>query len=105
MLLVIVTAANQTDTNNIKEVLDKIQLLKGATIEADKGYKSASNDELLRKKFVKNRIMRKAVRNKPLTFREELLNKAISRTLYKVEQTFGGTKLWFDGGVARCVEL
>ena len=74
-------------------------------MEADKGYKSAANDELLREKFVKNRIMRKAVRNKPLTFREGLLNKAISRTRYKVGRTFGGIKLWFGGGVARYVGI
>ena len=97
LALVITAAANQSDTKNLKGVLDKLNLLKG--------YKSTANDELLRGKMVKNRIMRKAVRNKPLTFREGLLNKAISRTLYKVEQTFEGTKLWFGGGVARYVGL
>ena len=105
VVAVTTTSANESDTKNLKGVLDKIRLLKGTTVEADKGYKSAANDELLREKFVKNRIMRKAVRNKPLTFREGLLNKAISRTRYKVERTFGGIKLWFGGGVARYVGI
>lgn len=105
VLAVTTTTASESDTKNLKGVLDKIDLPNGSTMEADKGYKSKENDELLKQKNLKNRILRKAYKNRPLTFREKLINKAISKTRYKVERTFGSMVSWFGAGIARYVGI
>ncbi len=50
---------------------------------------------------MKNHILKKAKRNKPLTFWEKKFNKIIGKTRYKVERTFGSIRLWFNGAIAR----
>lgn len=102
---VVTTAANESDTKYLNEVLSKIELPPRAWVMADKGYKSKSNDDILPPKRLKNRIMRKANRGKPLTDRERMVNKAISRIRYKVERTFGSMVSWFGAGVARYVGI
>ena len=62
---------------------------------ADKGYKSKANDQMLKKKKSKSRVMHKAYRNKPLTNWQIKYNKAISKTRWVVERTFGSLKRWF----------
>ena len=44
----IITSANESDTKNLKGVLDHSKSLKGEMVKTDKGYKSKNNDELLR---------------------------------------------------------
>lgn len=105
VLALTTTTAKESDTKNLKGVLDKIDLPKGATVEADKGYKSKENDELLKIGKFKNRILRKAYKNTPLTYREKQINKAISKTRYKVERTFGSMVSWFGAGVARYIGI
>ena len=53
------------------------------------------------KSNLKNHILKKAVKNKPLTKWETRFNKLIGKTRFKFERTFGGIKLWFKGGIAR----
>lgn len=105
VLAVVTTSARESDTKNLKGVLDKIELMNGSTVEADKGYKSKENDQLIKDSKLKNRIMRKANKNKPLTTREKQINKAISKTRYKVERTFGSIVRWFGGGIARYIGI
>lgn len=50
---------------------------------------------------MKNHILKKALKNKPLTKWEKKFNKLVGKTRFKVERTFGGIKLWFRGGIAR----
>jgi len=69
VLALTTTTAKESDTRNLKGVLDKINIPKGSTVEADKGYKSKENDELLKLRKFKNRILRKAYKNTPLTIR------------------------------------
>jgi len=78
-----------------------IDLPKGIPLKADKGYQSKKNAELLKKRNLKNHILRKAYKNKPLTRWERKFNKLIGKTRFKVERTFGGIKRWFNGGLAR----
>ena len=52
-------------------------------------------------KSLKNHILKKAKKNKPLTIWEKRFNKLVGKTRFKVERTFGGIKRWFSGGVAR----
>ena len=63
---------------------------------ADKAYDTVANRDLLKKKKVKNRILQKAIRNKPLTKRQKRRNILISKTRYKVERCFGTLKRKFN---------
>jgi len=100
---VLTTTAGKNEIANLEEVLDtvNIDLPKDIPLKADKGYQSKKNAELLKKRKLKNHILKKAVKNKPLTKWEKRFNKLIGQTRFKVERTFGGIKLWFRGGTAR----
>ena len=76
-------------------------LQEGIPLKAEKGYQSKKNEELLKKKKLKNHILKKAKKNKPLTEWEKRFNKLIGKTRFKVERTFGSIKRWFLGGTAR----
>jgi IS5 family transposase len=78
-----------------------VDLPKGIALKADKGYQSKKNMKLLEKRNLKNHILKKAYKNKPLTHWEKKFNKLIGKTRFKVERTFGGIKKWFNGGIAR----
>jgi transposase, IS5 family len=100
------TTANDHDSNGLKDIVGKIpedKRTKG--IFADKGYWKPTNDELLKKMGIKNRIQRKAVRNKPLTSTEIKFNKLISKQRWVVERTFGSIQRWFGETQARYLGL
>jgi IS5 family transposase len=105
VLTVHTTAANESDTKNLEPVLNKMNVSPKTPVYADKGYNSEENDKILKDKKLKNRIMYKALKNKPLKEIERKINKKISQTRYKVERTFGSMKRWFKAGVARYVGL
>ncbi|MCP4482255.1 MAG: transposase, partial [bacterium] len=63
---------------------------------ADKGYASLKNREILKSRGIKDGIMHKAARNRPLTAREKLKNKLISSKRFIVEQCFGTLKRRFN---------
>ena len=97
------TTASKNEIANLEDVLNtiNIELPKDIPLKADKGYQSKKNTEILKRRNLKNHILKKAVRNKPLTTWEKKFNKIIGKTRFKVERTFGGIKLWFRGGTAR----
>ena len=101
VLGVVTTKASVNEITNLDEVLDSADLPENIPLKADKGYQSEKNNELLKKKKLKNHILKKAKKNKPLTNWEKKFNKLIGKTRFKVERTFGGIKRWFDGGKAR----
>jgi len=103
VLGVLTTTASKNEIANLEEVLDtvNIELPKDIPLKADKGYQSKKNAALLKQRNLKNHILKKAVRNKPLTKWEKRFNKLVGKTRFKVERTFGGIKLWFKGGIAR----
>lgn len=100
---VLTTTASKNEIANLEEVLEtvNIDLPKDIPLKADKGYQSKKNAELLKKRKLKNHILKKAQKNKPLTYWEKKFNKLIGKTRFKVERTFGGIKRWFNGGLAR----
>lgn len=102
---VVTTSANESDIKHLEDVLDKAPLLPMATVKADKGYKSAENDKIVKDKNLKNRILHKASKGRKLTEREVQFNKLVSKTRYRVERTFGSMKRWFGAGTARYVGL
>ena len=103
VLGVLTTTASKNEIANLEEVLETVNvaLPKDIPLKADKGYQSKKNVEILKKRNLKNHILKKAVKNKPLTKWEIRFNKLIGKTRFKVERTFGGIKLWFKGGIAR----
>lgn len=101
VLGVVTTKASVNEISNLEEVLDAAELPEGIALKADKGYQSQKNNELLEKRKLKNHILKKAKKNKPLTDWEKKFNKLIGKTRFKVERTFGGIKRWFQGGLAR----
>jgi IS5 family transposase len=103
VLGVLTTTASKNEISNLEEVLETvtIELPKGIPLKADKGYQSKKNTEILKKRELKNHILKKALKNKPLTKWEKKFNKLVGKTRFKVERTFGGIKLWFRGGIAR----
>lgn len=103
---VVTTTASESDIKHLDDVIDASgELDKGAWAKADKGYKSKENDDVLRKRKIKNHIMHKAHKNKKLTEREQQCNRLISKIRYRVERTFGSMNRWFGAGVARYVGL
>lgn len=101
VLGVLTTKASTNEIANLAEVLDTADLPENIPLKADKGYQSKKNTGLLKKRKLKNHILKKAYKNKPLTNWEKKFNKLIGKTRFKVERTFGGIKRWFSGGVAR----
>lgn len=101
VLGVLTTKASTNEIANLEEVLDTADLPANIPLKADKGYQSKKNEGLLKKRRLKNHILKKAVKNKPLTKWESRFNKLVGKTRFKVERTFGGIKRWFNGGVAR----
>ena len=101
VLGVVTTEATTNEIANLEEVLDAANLPERIAVKADKGYQSQKNADLLKKKKLKNHILKKAKKNRPLTEREKKFNKPIGQTRFKVERTFGGIKRWFNGGVDR----
>ena len=100
---VITTPANESDIVHLEDVVTKACVEKGSRVRADKGYSSESNRNYLKNNGLKDGIMYKAVRNKPLTGHQVKFNKIVSQTRFKVERTFGGISRWFKTGIARYV--
>ena len=100
---IITTAANESDIVHLTDVVSKAKLKKGSRVRADKGYSSKSNRDYLKDNQLKDGIMHKAVKNKPLTSHQQTFNKLVSKVRYKIERTFGGTHRWFKTGIARYV--
>lgn len=105
VLGVVTTGANESDIKHLDEVLEKIELPAKASVKADKGYRCAENDRAISSRKLRNHVMRKAAKGRPLTEREQQLNKLISKVRYQVERTFGSMRRWFGGGTARYVGL
>lgn len=103
VLGVLTTTASKNEISNLEEVLEtvNVELPKDIPLKADKGYQSKKNVAILKERRLKNHILKKALKNKPLTKWEKRFNKLVGKTRFKVERTFGGIKLWFRGGVAR----
>ena len=97
------TAGNESDVKNLAPALNTVNLKPRIPVFADKGYVSANNEHILINKRLKSRVLHKAVKGKPLTELEKLINKKISQTRYKIERSFGSIHKWFRGAVARYV--
>ncbi len=103
VLAVITTPANESDIVHLEDVIKRAGLEKSSRVRADKGYCSESNRKYLKSEGLKDGIMHKAVKNKPLNSHQLRFNKIVSQVRFKVERTFAGITRWFKSGVARYV--
>ena len=101
VLGVVTTKASVNEITNLEDVLDAADLPQNIPLKADKGYQSEKNNTILKERKLRNHILKKAKKAKPLTDWEKKFNKLIGKTRFKVERTFGGIKRWFNGGLAR----
>ena len=94
VLGVLTTTASKNEIANLEEVLETVNVVlpKNIPLKADKGYQSKKNVAILKKRNLKNHLLKKAVKNKPFTKWKTRFNKLIGKTRYKVERTFGGIK-------------
>jgi len=86
---IITTPANVHDVKSFPKLIEELDLAEGSSVLADKGYASKANRELLRHKKLKPRIMFKRYRNDTLRKIKTRFNRAVSKSRYIVEQTFG----------------
>jgi len=86
------TPANQSEVTHFGKVVEGMSRHKGMRVYSDKGNASAANRELLKGHGLKDGIMHKAVRGRPLGKREKQINRMISEIRYIVEQGFGTLK-------------
>lgn len=90
------TPANLSETKELERAVSAVSGGKRVRVLADKGFASAANKAMLHGKKIKCGLMRKAARNRPLTAREKLFNKLISKQRFRIEQCFGTLKRRFD---------
>jgi IS5 family transposase len=88
VLGVLTTPANVNEVANLDEVLATADLPEHIHLYGDKGYRSAKNEELIKSRKLKSRILHKAKKGQPLTAREKPRNRLIGKTRFKVERTF-----------------
>lgn len=74
-------------------------------VYADSAYKSDKHDKLLKSKGIKNQILHRAYRNKPLTAKQKEFNRYASQVRCTVERTFGVLKRLYGLGKARYLGL
>lgn len=85
-------SAEVYEAHRLPKVLEGVD---SKMVLADKAYDTRDNKAFLKQQNIKNRILTKAKRNKPLTKRQKLRNILISKVRYKVERCFGTLKRKF----------
>ena len=80
VLGVLTRAAKVNEISNLEAVLDKAALPQEIPLEAAKGYQSKKNELILKKRKLKNRILKKARKHQGLTQWEKRFNKRITQT-------------------------
>jgi IS5 family transposase len=101
VLGVLTTSANVNEVANLDEVLATADLPDNIHVYGDKGYRSVKNEELLKSKNLKSRILHNTKKRQALTAREKIRNKLIGKIRFKVEPNFGGINRWFNSTCAR----
>ena len=94
---VITTAGNVHDSQCLEDLLTGAE----TAVYADSAYASVRHDDLLKQQNLKNGILKRAYRNRPLTKTEKQPNKPLSSIRSTVEWVFGILKLHYGMGRAR----
>ncbi len=95
------TAGNTHDSN----IFEKLLTGNEQEVYADSAYKSNEHDLMLEDKGIRNRVLERAYRNKPLTSDQKFANRNNSGTRSIVERVFGVLKLHYGMSKARYMGL
>jgi len=95
------TPANVHDSQVVEELIEGEE----EAVYADKAYCSEAISKRLEERGIRNGIMEKGRRNKPLSEESKQRNKMISRIRHKVERVFGIMSLHLNRRVARYIGL
>ncbi|WP_371440875.1 transposase, partial [Porphyromonas sp. HMSC077F02] len=94
------TSANVSDTTEFPTLIEKGSLQKGVMVLADKGYTSKANREHLAGHGLKDGIMRKATKGKPLGDKDKEFNRQIVSIKIKLSVPLEVSDAGFtEGGV------
>ena len=95
------SSASKHDSQMLEELLEE----KDAHHElyADSAYTGKSINEMLKDRKIRNRIHRKAYRNRPLTKNQKEMNNKKSKTRARVEHVFGFMKNSMKADYLRCI--
>jgi len=94
------TSAEVHDSQVFEGILDPVNT--NQTVYADSAYRSEDHEDLLNELQYKNRMHKKAQRNKPLTDFQQEQNSKKSRVRARVEHVFAIIEQ-MHGGVIRCI--
>lgn len=94
---VITTAGNVHDSQCLEDLLTGVEV----AVYADSAYASERHNQWLKGKQIKNGILKRAYRNRPLTKVEKQHNQQLSSIRSTVERVFGILKLHYGMGKAR----
>ena len=98
-------SANRSEMRRLDEVLDAVAVKPGQVLLYDKGTDSKDNRALLKARGLKDGIMRKKPKGKPMSHWNRLRNKLIGRRRFVVERTFGTFKRTYGLNRARYLGL
>lgn len=93
-----VTPANIGESPQLEKMCKGV---KAKWLLADKAYASKANRACVKQQGLKDGILRRAYRNRPLRASEKRFNKLISKRRFRIEQVFGIGKRLFDLGRSR----
>jgi IS5 family transposase len=88
-----VTSANRAESRELEQMISELDVDR---VYGDKAYCSQSNRECIQGLTMKNGLMYKAVRGRPLSKWQRLFNRLVSKKRYIVEQCFGTLKRKFQ---------
>ena len=89
-----VTPANAHEAKYLAPLCEDLDV--DTRVLADKGYTSEANRNYLKHADLKDGIMHKAYRNKPLRMGQRRMNREIKKYRYVIEQSFGTLKRRFS---------
>ena len=98
-------SANRSEMTRLNEVVDHLNYIPEQVLLCDKGTDSNHNRTVLKSKGLKDGIMRKKPKGKPMTHWNRIRNRLISKRRFVVERTFGTLKRTYGLHRSRYVGL
>lgn len=97
----VTTSAEQHDSIPVKSLIDNDD--KGQELHADSAYIGKKVKSVMRKYQMKDRVIKRSVRGKKLSKRQETINHKNSKTRVRVEHVFGYCELNLHGMFSRAI--
>jgi IS5 family transposase len=96
-----VTPANVHDSQELENLLEERD--EGQTLHADSAYTGEDHENAIENVKMKNRVIEKGYKNKPLTDKQKATNKAKSKIRVRVEHVFGFMENSMNGSFIRSI--